>query len=261
MIENQKTNKRNPIYGVIFGDIVGSRFQRYPIKTKIFKLVTKESHITDDTIMTLAIEKAILAAQGDVALLGELAIKHMRKAYLLFPAMDYGTLFKNWLMSDNPNPYYSYGNGGAMRVSACGVYYDTLEESLQCAYEVTRITHNHKEGLQAALATTEAIYLARSGHSKVSIQKAMNKYYDFSQTLDDLRKEYTFDTNATYTMIGVLTAFFESKSFIDAIRNAVSLGGDSDTLAAITGSIAASYYGLNKKVIDIVSNYMKKKHL
>lgn len=249
-------SKRNPIYGAIFGDIVGSRFQMNPIKTKNFFLITKESHITDDTIMTLAIERAIIAAKKDISLLSEYAIKHMRFSYLLYPMMDYGTLFKEWLISKNPQPYQSYGNGGAMRVSACGVYFDTLEESLLAAKAVTTVTHDHEEGLKAALATTEAIYLARMGHSKEHIQKAMEKYYDISQSLDDLRKDYTFDASATYTMIGVLTSFFESKSFLDAIRNAVSLGGDSDTLAAITGSIAASYYGLSQRVIDRVSEYI-----
>lgn len=252
-----KNINRAPILGAVFGDIVGSRFQLFPIKTKDFKLITKESHFTDDTIMTLAIEKAVKEAKDDFKLLSKLAIKYMRKYYLLYPALDYGLLFKEWLINDNPKPYNSFGNGGAMRVSACGVYYDTLENSLKSAKTVTKVTHNHPEGMKAALVNTKAIYLARNGYDKEYIKRSLEKEYDLNFKLEDIRKEFKFDTRASYTMPAAINCFLESNSFIDAIRNAVSLGGDSDTIAAITGSIAGSYYGLNKTI----KKYILKKNI
>lgn len=249
-----KNIDRTPILGAVFGDLVGSRFQLFPIKTKNFKLITKESHFTDDTIMTLAIEKAVKEAKDDFNLLSKLAVKYMRKYYLLYPALDYGLLFKEWLTSDNPKPYGSFGNGGAMRVSACGVYYDKLEDSLKCAEAVTKVTHNHPEGMKAALATTKAIYLARNGYDKEYIKNSLEKEYNLNFKLEEIRKEFKFNSKASYTMPAALACFLESNSFIDAIRNAVSLGGDSDTICAITGSVASSCYGLNIKV----SNFVKK---
>lgn len=244
--------RKDIIYGAMFGDLVGSRFVLNPIKSKNFQLINKDSHFTDDTVMIIAVEKAVLKAKNDFKLLRKLAIDEMRKAYLRYPNMDYGLMFKDWLMKKIDYPYKSYGNGGAMRVIACGIYYETLEESLACAKVVTNVTHSSEEGLKAALATTEAIFLARNNYNKEKIKKAMNKYYNLDFKLDDIRKEFYFNSDASYTMPAALNAFFESKDYIDAIRNAISLGGDSDTIATITGAIAASYYKSDKKVIQII---------
>lgn len=241
-----KKYDRGAIIGAVLGDYLGSRFQLNPIKTKDFNIYSLESETTDDTEMTLAIERAVIHYKNGYGTLEENAIKQMKKSYRLRPALDYGLLFQEWLASPNPKPYNSYGNGGAMRVSACGVYFDTLEDCLECAKIVTEITHNHPEGLKAAIATTEAIFLARTNKTKDEIKFAMKRYYDFNTPLDELRKSYEFNTQATYTMEGVLASFFESKSYEDAIRNAISLGGDSDTLASITGSIAGAFYNLTR---------------
>lgn len=249
------------MYGAILGDIIGSQFERNPIKSKKFKLFTMKSNITDDTIMSLAIKQAVIKSSGNMNLLSEYAIKYMRKLYNKYPNKDYGLMFEEWLKSENPLPYNGYGNGAAMRISACGLYFNSKEEVIKASYEVTKVTHNHPEGLKAAEATAIAIFMARNNYPKEEIRKEMIKYYNLDFKLAEIRDDYIFDSSASYTMPAALNAFFESNSLIDAIRNAVSLGGDSDTLAAITGSVAGAFYGISDEYKIIVDSFLYDDYL
>ena len=230
--------------GALVGDIVGSRFEWNNIKQKEFELFTENSQATDDSMMTIAIAAAILEAGDDMDILSQCAIKWMRKIGRSEPAKGYGGGFRRWLLSSDPKPYNSWGNGAPMRVSPCAYVSDVLEEVLETSDRVTEVTHNHPEGMKGARATTEAIFLARMGKSKEEIRKAMEVYYNLDFTLDEIRDTYSFDESSQGTVPQAIEAFLESTDFEDAIRNAISIGGDSDTLAAITGSIAEAFYGV-----------------
>jgi type I restriction enzyme M protein len=231
--------------GAIIGDIVGSRFEWNNIKSKHFELFTEDCFVTDDTVMTLAVAKALLESRRDFAGLSEKAVECMRELGRLYPNCGYGTRFEDWLISENPEPYNSFGNGAAMRVSACAFAASSLEEVRRLSKAVTEVTHNHPEGLKGAEATAVSIFLARSGAGISEIRDYITEYYypiDF--TLDEIRDSYEFDESCQGTVPQALAAFFESTSFVDAIRNAISIGGDSDTIAAIAGSVAEGYYGI-----------------
>lgn len=256
--------------GAILGDIIGSRFEFEGMKSKHFKLLDmKQNFITDDTYMTLAIAKAIMIAKDDFKRLSEEAVKHMRDIGNRYQA-GYGTMFSAWLKSEDPKPYNSFGNGSAMRVSPCGLYYDNEDDVKRCALAVTLVTHNHEEGLKAAEAVALAVFLARNKASKQTIKERMKAYYTFDSSVDDIRTRYIFTENAKQTVPEALTCFFESHSYVDAIRNAVSLGGDADTLACITGSVAGLYYKIpeyiriqldmfiyEKELLDILNDFEK----
>ena len=231
--------------GAIIGDIVGSRFEWNNNKSKQFDLLTYKCSVTDDSIMTLAIAKALLESKSDYSDLSENAVKYMQNIGQHYPNCGYGGHFREWIYSDNPKPYNSYGNGAAMRVSACGFVANTLEEVKQLSKAVTEVTHNHPEGIKGAEATAVAIFLARSGKNLLEIRDYITKnYYPLNFSLDEIRDNYEFNESCQGTVPQALEAFFESKNFEDAIRNAISIGGDSDTLAAITGGIAGAYYGI-----------------
>lgn len=231
--------------GAIIGDIVGSRFEWNNNKSKQFDLLTYKCSVTDDSIMTLAIAKALLESKSDYSDLSENAVKYMQNIGQHYPNCGYGGHFREWIYSDNPKPYNSYGNGAAMRVSACGFVANTLEEVKQLSKAVTEVTHNHPEGIKGAEATAVAIFLARSGKNLLEIRDYITKnYYPLNFSLDEIRDNYEFNESCQGTVPQALEAFFESKNFEDAIRNAISIGGDSDTLAAITGGIAGVYYGI-----------------
>ncbi len=247
--------------GAILGDIIGSIYEFNPIKTKDFDLIDPmRNHVTDDTLMTMAIGKAVMEAKNDFELLSRKAQAYMLDIGQRYPS-GYGGMFKEWLKSDDPKPYGSYGNGAAMRVSACGIAYDTIEDVYLCADAVTAVTHNHPEGMKAARATAEAVFMAKKGHSKIEIRKAMSTYYNMYTNLDEIRPRYRFTEDAKYTVPQAIISFLESTDFEDAIRNAVSLGGDADTLAAIAGSIAAEYYGVPKSLMDMVDEHLVKEEL
>ena len=236
--------------GAVIGDIVGSRFEWDNIKTKEFDLFSEKCMFTDDSVMSIAIAKAILDCDGSYENLGQSAIKNMQKIGRKYPSCGYGPMFRDWLFSENPEPYNSYGNGSAMRVSACGFVASSLEQATEMARQVTEVTHNHKEGIRGAEATAAAIFLARQGKSKEEIRDYINSnYYTLDFTLDEIRPCYDFDVSCQGSVPQAIVAFLESNGFEDAIRNAISIGGDSDTLAAITGGIAEAYYG--------VPNYIK----
>ncbi len=249
------------MWGIFIGDCIGSRFEWKNIKTKDFELFNEESYLTDDSIMTLAIAESILSADGDNKKLASLAVEHMQKFGKLYP-VGYGTYFREWLVADNPKPYGSFGNGSAMRVSPCAYAGKNLDEALKIAEIVTEVTHNHPEGIKGALATTTAIFMARKGSSMNEIFETISeKYYTLNFTLDEIRANYKFDATCQGSVPQAMKAFFESKNFEDAIRNAVSIGGDSDTIAAITGSIAGAYYGvpveLKQKILSYMDDYQK----
>lgn len=231
--------------GAIIGDIVGSRFECNNNRSKQFDFLTFKCSVTDDSIMSLAIAKALLESKADYSDLSENAVKYMQDIGRDYPNCGYGGRFRDWIHSDNPKPYGSYGNGSAMRVSACGFVAKSLEETKYLSKAVTEVTHNHPEGLKGAEATAVAIFLARSGKSLLEIRDYITKnYYPLNFTLDGIRDNYEFNQSCQDTVPQALEAFFESGDFEDAIRNAISIGGDSDTLAAITGCIAEAYYGI-----------------
>lgn len=231
--------------GAIIGDISGSRFEWHNIKTKEFELLTHRCSFTDDTVMSLAICEALMRSKTDYHDLSEQAVACMQEVGRPYPGCGYGGHFRHWMYDDNPKPYNSFGNGAAMRVSGCGYAADSIESAKQLSMLVTSVTHNHPEGLKGAEATAVAVYMARTGSSMMEIRDYIAKnYYPMDFTLADIRNEYTFDVTCQGSVPQALQAFFESTSFEDAIRNAISIGGDSDTIAAIAGGIAEAYYGV-----------------
>jgi type I restriction enzyme M protein len=235
--------------GAIIGDTVGSRFEWHNHRSKDFDFLTYKCEPTDDSIMTLAIAKAILKSDGDVNKLSDLAVRYMQQLGRLYPDAGYGGAFQKWIRSNNPKPYNSFGNGAAMRVSPVGFAAKSLDEAKAMSKAVTKVTHNHPEGIKGAEATTVAIFMALHGKSMLEIRDYIDKnYYPMNFTLDGIRDSYQFNETCQDTVPQAMMAFFESTGFEDAIRNAISIGGDSDTLAAITGGIAEAYYGIPSEI-------------
>lgn len=235
--------------GAIIGDTVGSRFEWHNHRSKEFDFLTYKCELTDDSIITLAIAKAVLKSEGDINKLPNLAVRYMQQLGHLYPDAGYGGAFRKWLNSNNPKPYGSFGNGAAMRVSPVGFAADSLDEAIAMSKAVTMVTHNHPEGLKGAEATTVAIFMALHGKSMLEIRDYIDKnYYPMNFTLDGIRDSYQFNETCQNTVPQAMMAFFESTGFEDAIRNAISIGGDSDTLAAITGGIAEAYYGIPSEI-------------
>ena len=248
--------------GAIIGDIVGSRFEWNNHRSKDFELFTGECFATDDSIMTLAIGKALMESKSGWSDLGEQAVRCMQEVGRPYPRCGYGGRFWDWMYSDHPKPYNSFGNGAAMRVSACGFVARSLEEAKALSKAVTEVTHNHPEGLKGAEATVVAIYMARTGSTIEEIRDVIDQeYYPIDFTLDEIRDTYAFNETCQDTVPQALEAFFESNSFEDAIRNAISVGGDSDTLAAITGGIAEAYYGVPSDLRDMAETYLDNRLL
>ncbi len=245
--------------GAIIGDIVGSVYERHNIKTKnfVFFSARHPCRPTDDSIMTLAIANAILNADNYNISLEKEAVKQMQMLGAMYPHAGYGGKFRYWLRDSNPQPYNSYGNGAAMRVSPCGFAASSLEDVIRLADAVTKVTHNHPEGMKGAEATAAAIYLARIGKTIPEIRGFIEQnFYRINFTLDEIRPAYTFDVSCQGSVPQALEAFFESTSFEDAIRNAISLGGDSDTIGAITGGIAQAYYGIPINIRKTALTYL-----
>lgn len=237
------------MYGAILGDIIGSPFEfDRGDKTKDFKLFSRRSHFTDDSVMTLAVCEALLKVGQDATVkeIEDAVISSMQSWGRRYPHAGYGGYFRRWLTACHPEPYNSFGNGSAMRVSAVGWLYDSLENTRTVAKATANVTHNHPEGIKGAEVTASAIFMARNGSSKEEIKKYIENefHYDLNRTLDEIRPSYHMDETCQKTVPEAIIAFLEAKDFEDAIRNAVSLGGDTDTLGAITGSIAEAYYGI-----------------
>ena len=231
--------------GAIIGDIVGSRFEWDNHRSKDFDFLTHQCFFTDDSVMSLAVCDALMHCKPDYSDLSNITIESMQRIGRPYPHCGYGGSFYRWMYSDNPQPYNSYGNGAAMRVGGCGYVANSVAEAAALSRAVTETTHNHPEGIKGAEATAIAVYLARTGSSLMEIQDYIVKnYYPINFTLDSIRDTYQFNETCQDTVPQALEAFFESTSFEDAIRNAISIGGDSDTLAAITGAVAEAYYGV-----------------
>lgn len=245
------------MFGAIIGDIIGSRFEHENIKSKEFELYTDDCTFTDDSVMTIAISQALLQAKGDWQILGYYAAEEMRRMGRKYPFAGYGSDFRKWIFSATPSPYNSFGNGAAMRVSACGYAAHSLEDAILFSRCVTEVTHNHPEGIKGAEATTVAIWLARQGMRIEDIREYLIKnYYPIDFTLDEIRNRYCFDATCQGSVPQALEAFFESDSFEDAIRNAISIGGDSDTIAAVTGGIAEAYYGIPEEIASDACKFL-----
>ena len=248
--------------GASIGDIVGSIYEFNNHRSKNFEFFKDECFATDDTIMTLSIAKALLECKGNYENLGDKATYYMHKIGRPYPYCGYGGRFYSWMYSDNPRPYGSFGNGSAMRVSACGIVGNTLEEVKMLSKKVTEITHNHPEGIKGAEATAVAVFLARQGKSKEEIkQYIVENYYALDFSIDEIRDTYQFNEICQDTVPQALECFFESVSFEDAIRNAISIGGDSDTIGAIVGGIAEEYYGVPKKMREEALEYLDQRLL
>lgn len=223
--------------GAIAGDIIGSVYEHDGIKTKGFPLFHPACEFTDDTVLTVAIADAILSGQPYLHSVRTIARRH--------PNAGYGASFHRWLHSPDSRPYNSWGNGSAMRVSPVGFAFSSEDEVLTQARLTAEITHNHPEGIKGAEATALAVFLARTTRDKALIRTRITRQfgYDLNRTLDSIRPAYSFDISCQGTVPEALIAFLESDSYEDAVRNAISLGGDSDTLACIAGGIAEAFYG------------------
>ena len=228
--------ENNILFGAIAGDIIGSAYEFNPTKDFNFLLFNDSSEYTDDTVMTVANAEWLLTSKD----LGTTMLEYGNKY-----EAGYGELFLCWLWRKDLRPYNSFGNGSAMRVSPVGWAFDTLEETLEAAKQSAEITHNHPEGIKGAQATAACIFLARTGKSKQEIKVYIEDYfgYNLSRTCDDIRPTYLFDETCQGTVPESIIAFLESTDFESAIRLTVSLGGDADTMGAITGGIAEAFYG------------------
>ena len=251
--------------GALAGDIAGSVYERHNIKSKEFVLFSDHCFFTDDSILT--------AALADTLLTGTPYAENMRRFYAWYPRGGYGGMFRQWATSPDPQPYDSWGNGSAMRISPVGHAYDDLDTVLAKAAAFTEITHNHPEGIKGAQATAAAVFLARTGSDKPAIRAYVEDTfgYDLSRHVDEIRPVYAFDVSCQGTVPQAIRAFLDSTDFEDAIRTAISLGGDSDTLACITGGIAQAFYSgvpqpirravytvLDERLADITMRFMEK---
>ena len=237
------------MYGAILGDIVGSPFEfDQGDKSKDFPVFSPNSHYTDDTVMTVAVAEALMNAGQDADLdqIRQEVISSMYRWGNTYPRAGYGSSFRYWLHCKNPKPYRSYGNGSAMRVSAAGWLYDSIERTREVAVATADVTHNHPEGIKGAEAVASVIFLARTGSSKVDIKHYVlrNFGYDLSRTIDEIRPGYHHVESCQQTVPEAITAFLEGISFEDVMRTAVSLGGDCDTLTDIACAMAEAFYGM-----------------
>jgi ADP-ribosylglycohydrolase len=228
--------------GAIIGDIVGSVHEWTRTKTKEFPLFVPESTFTDDSVLTVAVAEWILT-RGDLTNL-------FHDYYDAYPGRGYGSMFHTWAGEKTRAPYNSFGNGSAMRVSPVGFAFGKLDQVLDWSRRCAAVTHNHPEGIRGAQATAAAVFHARRGLERNEIRRLLESefHYDLSTPLDEIRMTYEFDETCPGTVPQALRAFLESTGYEDAIRNAISLGGDADTLACITGSVAEAYYGIPKEI-------------
>ncbi|WKY48139.1 ADP-ribosylglycohydrolase family protein [Eubacteriaceae bacterium ES3] len=261
--------------GAIIGDVVGSRFEFDNFRSKDFELFTKDCFVTDDSIITLAVAKAIMEA-GKAGALGQGegfanreyylrlekdVVYYMQKIGRKYPGCGYGGRFGQWIFSIDPKPYNSFGNGAAMRISPAAWAAGSEQEARLFSEIITRVTHNHPEGLKGAEAVALAVFMAKNNASKDEIRERMDYFYQLDFTIDEIRGSYAFNETCQETVPQAIVAFLESDSFEDAIRTAISVGGDSDTLAAITGSIAEAYYGVPEEISRQALSYLDEEML
>lgn len=237
--------------GAIVGDIVGSVYEFQNTKTTEFELfLNGKSRFTDDTVMTLAVAKWLLTDR-EHSPLG--LVKSMQELGRRYPDAGYGGSFMHWIWSDTPRPYGSWGNGAGMRVSPVGLYADTLDEALRLAKVSAEVTHDHPEGIKGAQAVAACMFLCRIGTSKKDIRKYVETTfgYDLSRTLDEIRPRYKFDVSCQGSVPQAITAFLEGGTFVNVVRLAVSIGGDSDTIACMAGAIASCLYPIPTDVAAV----------
>ena len=248
--------------GAIVGDIIGSRFAWRNHKSKQFEWFSDQCRVSDNSVLMLATADALMNCNGNFDQLGAETTKSLRSWAAKYPLAGYGNLFRGWLRASDPKPYQSFGTGAAMRVMACGFVAAGQQEARELARKVTEITHNHPEGLKGAAAVAECVQMAWNGRTLREIREyVQDVYYRIHFTLDELRPIYRFSESCQETVPVALQAFFESKSYEDALRNAVSVGGDSDTIATITGGIAGAYYGgvpfeLRRRALEMLDGHM-----
>ena len=247
------------MWGAIIGDINGSKYEFENTNDKNFKMFQNDMYITDDSVMTVAVAEALLSSKDDYSDLREKTIDCMKQYGKRYPGKGYGGSFQRWLTSGSREPYNSWGNGAAMRVSAVGEIARNLEEVKKLSKMVTEVTHNHRKGIIGAEAVASSIYFAKCGSDKAFIKKyAIDNYYEELKDLkvEDFAGKMKFDESCQGTVPYAIEIFYESKNFEDAIRTAVSVGGDSDTIAAIVGSIAEAYYGIPEEFIREAKTYV-----
>ena len=237
--------------GAIIGDIVGSKYEFNNIRTKDFPLFSSGCGYTDDTICTIAVADALLTGTPFAE-----RLQHWCRKYP-HPKGAYGGSFARWIFMEDPKPYGSYGNGSAMRVSPCG-YLETAERVGEAARLSAECTHNHPEGIKGAVSVAEVIFRLRHGASKDEIRAYVTEQfgYNLSQTVDSIRRTNRFDETCQVTVPQSFVCFLESTGFEDAIRNAISIGGDSDTIGAITGSLAEAFYGVPESLRKVAITYL-----
>ena len=244
--------------GAIIGDVVGSRFEFDNHKSKEFELFDEDCDFTDDSVMTIAVAKALMHYDKitDIEEFKMRLIYDMHEVGVRYPSCGYGGRFWVWMMRGGTEPYNSYGNGSAMRVSPVGWFASSLEECEMLAAATAEVTHNHPEGVKGAVSVAGAIYLARTGHSMQAIKEYVSKFYTIDFTLDEIRDDYDFYEICQKSVPQAFEAFFESTGFEDAVRNAISIGGDSDTIAAIAGSVAEAFYGVDEDMKETALSYL-----
>ena len=247
------------MWGAVAGDIIGSRFEFLSYKSKQFELFTPRDSVTDDSLMTIAVAKALTEHGGedDIAL-STAVVADMKEIALKYPDSGWGSRFRRWLFEDSA-PYRSFGNGAAMRVSPVGWYAATLDEVYRLSFIVTSVSHNHPEGRKGAECVAAAIFLAKRGYDKRDILNFVaEEYYPRVRDMrvDEIRKTYCFDETCQGSVPQALACFFEGRDFEDTVRNAVSLGGDADTLAAIAGSVAEAYFGIPDNIKTAARKYL-----
>ena len=246
------------MWGAVIGDIVGSRFEFANIYKKDFPLFSSYNHFTDDTICTVAVAEALLrfGGAGDEIFKSEL-VRLLREYVNRYPNGGYGGRFFRWAIDGNMGPYNSFGNGSAMRVSPVIWYAKTLEEAEHFAKLTAEVTHNHPEGIKGAATVAGAGFLARTGKTKGEIKNYLEQYYTFDTSCDEWRaKRMPFDETCQGTVPIAMECFFESESFEDSVRLAVSMGGDSDTIAAMAGGVAGAFYGVDEFYIQLARRYL-----
>ncbi len=241
------------MYGAILGDIIGEPFEfDRGKKTKDFPLFSKGPKFTDDSVMIIAVAEALLDSAGKTDdVIRKALVDSMQRWGDLYPYAGYGGMFRQWLHADDPQPYGSYGNGSAMRVSSAGWLFEDLMETRKLARLTAEVTHNHPEGIKGAESVASVIWLARHGSTKDEIREyVVNEFeYDLSRTCDQIRPAYHHVESCQETVPEAITAFLEGNDFEDVIRTAVSLGGDCDTLTCIAGSMAEAFYGVPAQLI------------
>ncbi len=250
--------------GAIACDIIGSVYEGKPIKHTDFPLFTEDSVFTDDTVMTVAVADCIMRGNDYASFLREYG--------RMYPYAGYGGMFKRWLFSADPRPYNSFGNGAAMRVSPVGFAFNSMEEVLEESRRSAEVTHDHPEGIKGAQATAAAIFLARQGESKKNIHDYITNNFDYNldASLEVIRPFYSFDVTCQGSVPESIIAFLESTGYEDTLRKAISLGGDSDTMACIAGGIAEAFYGgipenieaevkkrLTKDLLEVVEKFQQ----